>query len=546
MVESTAARREAEKNWGNNSAALRKIQPAVVELLDDVELAGEEWIFARDGSLTAMDSEGKWWGGCSVPLLAGESILKTLETVQTGSCLLVPVHAGLVRAARQRMGSWPVLFVVQPDLQIARMILSCHDFSDQIERHRFWMACGNDWSRQLRQLFDEHPGLATPTRFIRTKWTGDDVINPMITAAQDVFSAVLNERAGQLSSRQPSPKYSTDRCQVLLVGGSDFRLWDDAATVLHEQLSSCPKSDELTIHRFDTDDALCGSPLALLDAAAACGSIVSANLCRADCNQIVSSEVPWITWVTQPVVPAFETAGPRDALILADLNWRALATKAGWPADRLRVCGWPGRSLRHMQASKPELAIICDTREIEIPATVSGYSSHKLLWELIEEELHSDPLAVEKIEDYLTDRAGQLNIAVDALDRRSFIEGLILPAYQQGIARLLIAEKLPICLWGNGWPSLPEFAKQSRGSISSQKELESAISQSAGLIHCWPERAAHPIEAVGKPIVYRLGKDRQHLLRQSRHLLVAGALKTPASNKELGKTILQLIQPSRF
>ena len=108
--------------------------------------------------------------------------------------------------------------------------------------------------------------------------------------------------------------------------------------------------------------------------------------------------------------------------------------------------------------SQNTLALICDTRRIEIPPTVKSYSSHRLLWELIEEELHTDPLAVEKIDDYLTDRAAQLNIAVDALDRQAFIEGLIIPVYQQGLARLLIAAQLPIALWGNGWKNLPEFA----------------------------------------------------------------------------------------
>jgi len=306
----------------------------------------------------------------------------------------------------------------------------------------------------------------------------------------------------------------------LVVGGSDFRLWDNAALVLHEQLSGRAKSNGLAIHRFDTDDALCGSPLALLDAAQSCGSIVSANLCRADCNQLISPEVPWITWITQPAIPAFETAGPRDALVLADANWQALAGKSGWPESRVQVCGWPQCAGRHAsQGFKPELALICDTRRIEIPSTVKGYSSHRLLWDLIEEELHTDPLAVEKVDEYLTDRAGQLNIAVDALDRPSFIDGLIVPAYQQGLARLLIAEKLPICLWGNGWTDLPEFAGQSPGCISNHHELNSAIAASAGLIYYHPARSAHPMEAMGKPIVYRSGPDRQQLIRSARRVL---------------------------
>ena len=288
-----------------------------------------------------MDDDGKWWGGCSVPLLAGESILNTLETVPPAVACSPPHMPGWSGPLAKRMGILgPVLFVVQPDLQIARMILSCHDFSDQIARHRFWFVCGDDWPHQLRQFLEDHPGLATPTRFIRTKWTADDVVNPMITTAQDVFSAVLSQRAAILSTRQSKPIRTTDRRQILVVGGSDFRLWDNAALVLQEQLSSRAKSDGLTTHRFDTDDALSGSPLALQDAAANCGSIVSANLCRADCNQLISPQVPWITWITQPAVPTFDTAGPHDALILADVNWHAIARKAGWPENRVQVCDW--------------------------------------------------------------------------------------------------------------------------------------------------------------------------------------------------------------
>ena len=48
--------------------------------------------------------DGRWWADCSVPLLAGRSLLKPLTDEPVSSCQLAPPHAGLVRAARERIG----------------------------------------------------------------------------------------------------------------------------------------------------------------------------------------------------------------------------------------------------------------------------------------------------------------------------------------------------------------------------------------------------------------------------------------------------------
>ncbi len=541
MIQTTAAAREARANWSNNLAALRVVQPDIAELLEPIEPDIAEWVFARDGSLTAMTTDGKWWGGCSVPLLASQCILDTLETANIGSALLDPSCAALLRAARQRMGNWPVLLVVQPDLLIARTILSCHDFSADIRRHRLWIVCGTEWPGQLKQLLSDHSGLATPARFIRTKWSSDETILPMITTAQDVFSEVLNHRATELARAQANPRFSTDRKNLLIIGGTEFRLWDNAASTLHQQLASVATSEKLKLRRFDTDDALSGSPLALLHAAQTSGCVISANLFRADCNQLITTEVPWICWITLPAVPAFESAGPDDALILADPNWLPLARKAGWPVDRVHVSGWPVRARTPVgSTAQAHLALICNTQRIEIPASVKNYSSHRLLWELIEEELHHNPLAVDKVDDYLTDRAAQLHIAADALERRQFIESLILPAYQQGLARLLIAQKIPLRISGNGWEAVDEFANHGCQPLTSPAELDTAVNAATALIYCWPQRSAHPIEATGKPLVHRSGHDRQQLIRNAqaalRHLSPA-----PNPTNRLSETVTKIL-----
>ncbi len=511
----TRAERMAKNIWESNARALHKKQPCVASLLAEVEI-DVEWVFARDGSLSALEG-GRWWAGCSVPLLSGRSLLSTLADEPVGSCQLAPAHAGLVRAAREKMGNCPVLFVAQPDARTARMILSTHDFSEEIDRGRFWIFSGDAWLAQIKQMFLDNPGLATPLRFIRTRLTLEETSLPMITEIQNVFSQVLSVRGDEVGRLKALPRMKVDPRNILLVGGSEFRLWDFGTRVIEKQLEKSDDQD-LNVKRFDMDDAFCGSPLALLTAAEQCGCILSADVCRADCNQLISPEIPWITWMTQPGAPPFHTAGPRDILILADEKWRPVARVAGWPAERIRICGWP------VEAAKPalhqaELGMICDTRKVLAPASVADFSSHRLLWDLIEEELADNPLAVEDVDVYISDRAGQLNIATEVLDQARFIEGLILPAYQQGLARLLISGGIPLRVYGKGWDELPEFKSRLGGKILYHSDLECALNACCGLVYFQPRQYAHAMEMTGKPIVYRAGADRSAFIREARRVM---------------------------
>jgi hypothetical protein len=541
-TETTVAERLSRQCWQFNYRALLRTQPATAEVLNDVQLDAE-WVFGRDGSLTAREN-GKWFADCSVPLLAGRTMLQSLPDEPVGSCQLMPAHVGLVRAARERMGTTPVLFIAQPDARTARIILSCHDFSDQINRHRFWITAGPTWLDQLEQIFADYPGLATPLRFIRTRLTNEDLTLPAIAAIQSVFSKALSLRGEEINRMKAEPRAAADPKSILLVGGGEFRLWEFGTQVIEQQLRSRAGADGLSMQRFDMDDALSGSPLALLNAARQHGCIVSADVCRADCNQLLSPEIAWITWLTRAGAPPFESAGPRDAIILADEKWLPIARAAGWPASGVRVCGWPvnpGSSISQ-SAGEKKLGMICATRKIQIPASISDFSSHRLLWELIEEELAANPLAVEDVEAYLSNRASQLNIAMDALDRPRFAEELILPAYQQGLARLLISAGVSIRLWGTGWGDLPEFAKRWGGAIPDPDAFDQAIGKCCGLIHCWPTRAVHPIDMTGKPVVCRNGMDRSAFIREARRVI--GAPVKPAAvrgQEALATVILELI-----
>src|SRR4051812_34560819 len=78
---------EAARNWKRNLAALAT---SVAQINPQTE-----FVFARDGALTALQ-DGKWWGGCSVPEKAAEELLQTLNITSPVACFLCPTHSAQI------------------------------------------------------------------------------------------------------------------------------------------------------------------------------------------------------------------------------------------------------------------------------------------------------------------------------------------------------------------------------------------------------------------------------------------------------------------
>ena len=97
----------------------------------------------------------------------------------------------------------------------------------------------------------------------------------------------------------------------------------------------------------------------------------------------------------------------------------------------------------------------------------------------------------------------QFGIPGEAFDRRLFVDRLIIPAYQQGVARILLREKLPVRLHGQGWDRIDEFRPHAAGAVSSSRALRAIAREAAAFVHVWPGGHAHPIDALGRPVVRR-------------------------------------------
>ena len=223
----------------------------------------------------------------------------------------------------------------------------------------------------------------------------------------------------------------------------------------------------------DADRPDSAAPLAVALSAARCSAIVTANSSRADLPQVISERQRWISWITQPRVPAYSACASGDGLVLADRAFADMARRAGWPEDRLAIGGWPIEKIP-MEAADT-IGLIADATSINAPAF--PYSSHRLLWDLIERELAENPFAA-GLEPgaFLSDRQRRLKIADDGLDRRLFLERLIVPGYVRGVASVLIDAGVPLRLYGEGWSDRPAFAARYGGPVRSREDLLKAVS----------------------------------------------------------------------
>jgi hypothetical protein len=514
----------------------------------------------------------KWWAGCSVPSRAAQYMLKTMDVSGPVACFLTPSHPAQLRIALGMLEWNQAVIAIVPDPLTLGILLHCEDFSAEIRAHRLWFGAGENWIASLGQLFEEHPGLPTPSQFIRPILADSAPADRLIGPAQELFAnvsvrrsqrieslfsaalpplPVLRGRAGEgpdggeSAPATPTPTSPTlprsigrgsKRARLCVVCPSRFRLWEDAGSVLAE-LDFAGTSLDATW--LDCDQLLSASPLALAMASAGADAIVAPNLYRSSLPGCTPGHVPWLTWVTTPRIPHAQESSRIDRLLLADPSWQTLAIEAGWEPSQIQVGYWPA-VVRSAPATSAPLTIVADTCPLVPPKHVKEYSSHVLLWQHIAHELNSDPFALgTDIHQYLTSRRQQFGISEAGFDRGAFIERLAVPAFQQGVARLLLDEHIPLRLLGSGWDVIEGLCEHYAGTVQSRRQLRQAVNDAGALIHVWPWRHVHPVQTAGRPVATAFGHSRQEFLSTIRTLRGnAPAASQPALSAELIRSAL--------
>jgi hypothetical protein len=510
----TAAATLANRNLAANLQALRDRQP---ELADTVAARAldVEWLFARDGSLTARTANGAWCSGSSLPRRTAQAVLAKMELGAVVTCYLAPTHAGQLRVTLDRLTPDQALIAALPEIDDLRLMFGCESFAAEIAAGRLWFAWGNDWDRRLETLLAEHDGLPVPGQFVRTALIEEDQSRTMIAQAQAVLSREIGRRAALM---QTLFNPHTDSDDVLAIAPARFRLWEGAGHVIAHLASAAGW------RVLNPDDPCNASPLAFARAAAGCKAVVAANLGRADWSDTLPPTLRVVTWLTAPRIPRFDPRAPHDALILADERWRAPAIASGWPAARITVGAWPTPPFsrlvcepRSQAHPTHNLGIIADTTPIARPDF--ELSSHNVLWDTIAQELSADPFVVgNDPHAYLSRWLRRANIADDTVDATLFINRLIIPAYQQALVRILHKSGIDVALFGRGWHTIEEFARQSRGEINTPDALAHAIHSCTALVHVWPNACTHPIDAAGRPVLRRTFRGTDAWLADAKRL----------------------------
>jgi hypothetical protein len=503
QVELTAATAAAGRNFEGNLRAVAERQPSLAQEVAEVGL-DLEWVFGRDGSLTAR-AQGKWWSGCSLPRRTAEALLRKMELKGTVICFLSPTHAGQVRVTLERMSAGQALVAVVPDLGDLRVMLGCESFEKEIRAGRLWFASGEQWAGELARILAENEGLPTPGQFIRTGLVEKEVLEEMIRTAQEVFSCEVARRAFVVRTLIAETPVSEKIGAVL---PSAFRLWEDVGAVMGQMAAA---GNWQTI---DPDDPCQASPVVFAQLAAGAGVVVVVNCGRAELPGELPAETRIVSWITGPRIPRFEPKGAKDVLLVADERWRTIAISMGWPAERVKLAGWP---VETRQQPGQGLGVIADTMVLAMPEF--GLSSQKVLWETIANELANDPFAAGlDAEAYLGRWLRQALIAEETVDHALFIDRLIVPAYQQGLVRWLMRAGVEVKLFGAGWGELEEFAQRHAGEVSDRESLRRAIEACAGLVHVWPAAWAHPIEATGRAVLKRGTRSKEMWIAEAKRL----------------------------
>ena len=518
----SGAARQARHNYTASLAALHDSQPDVAGELPATP-PNIEWLYARDGTLSARISPGAWLGQCSLPLRAAAELLADLSAPGRVSLLLYPTHAAQVGTILERLTAQQAVISIHETLFDAACALACQDFSPAIRAGRLYITAGPQWPTQLAQLLASHPGLPAPQQYLRTALLPAEAGQRLMEAAGRVLDAhaqhstVLIEQLRQSLRPQPDGP-------MLLLAGSAFRPWDLATPALVAILRN---NVAIPHSLLDIDRPDRSSPAALLAALQGHRALLTAEITRSNLPQSFSADLPLVTWLLYGQIPLASSAGPQDRLIVASHELQRRARQGGWSAQRVLLAVPPPPTF---QTEGSHLGIIAGYVDLDPAKHGFQLSSHRLLFEAIGDELLKNPLALcTNVMDYLTSRAAQLNLRPENLDLPLFIERLILPVYARGIARLLLSRGLPVRLIGARWESDDQLRASHAGNPHSREELCVAIGQCAALVDVWPVDHPPPLPLFGRPVLPTADQSESQLVQAARGLV--GPASSPAGNR---------------
>lgn len=467
---------------------------------------------ARDGSPTAM-RDGRWHAGCSVPRRAAEVMLRKETWPGRSLCLLTPTHGQQVAAVLDKLGPTKALVVIFASPDALADALACGDFAAAARAGRLHVACDEP---SLRRVFAAHPGLPVPRQMVRLPDADPAAVAAAIAWTQPTLASVTADHAARIRVTATADISMAAEGPPVVLVGRHFGPWADSGNTLARVWAgdgADPNSIDaasIDVDVVDTDRPHHAADAALAERTAAARFVVTADRPR---PAWATHAAPWVAWLTRPDIPSFNPAFPRDALLLADDEWLALARTAGWPSSRLAVARWPADTI--VVTSGAPLALIAHRADLDPPADIAELSARQVVWEAIREELTTNPFALGEDPARYVDRApARLNLppAVDFPTQR-FVDGIVGPAFTLGVANWLAKQHIPFTLHGRDWAKEPTLATHDRGPFADRAAFRAAVAASGGVVDPFATCAGHAIRSLGVPVLKTFGRTSQRVLQ---------------------------------
>lgn len=474
----------ARRNWESARTALQETQQGeLADRLMRVQLPPAQWVYGRDGSLTPRLAEG-WLAGTGLPEAAAEQVMAGADATKPALCLVAPTHGQQVREMLDRIGPTQTIIALWADVTSAAWALRCVDFSNAIRQGRLWIVAADEAAsaaEALEELFEQEPGLVVPTTLFRPGDADTPDAEQLLSTARAALGRAHAIRDSRIQEAARPIRVSVAEPRHLVLVPRQFQLWADAP----HHLWSTLESQGLDLVPYDTDHPRNASLLSLACAVQRVTGVFAADTLRTDFGIHLPEDRPWITWVTRPR-EAVPFGGGKDAIVLAEAAWAGDWLAKGWPTDRVAIGEWRHRPTGDAITTEPVL--IHDLPDLEPPASVERYSTQRILWEHLAEDLVRIPFLLHEQESpqHLVRRRAEVMGVVD-VPTGLFVSGCVIPAYLRGIGRMLCRAGVHVRLFGTGWESDPVTSPRSHGPVTSREQFEGICEEAPVVVYALPQ-----------------------------------------------------------
>ena len=238
------------------------------------------------------------------------------------------------------------------------------------------------------------------------------------------------------------------------------------------------------------------SPLGLMMKLNGSRGLFVLRLTRAD-MPFVPGDFPIATWVLKDPIPRGD-GNLADLLVVGAEAMKKRALEMGWRRVEVGSCG-----VEKIAGAGHGVFVYGGTRWKPAGEREFVHSSHRLLYEAIGAELSERPFNLTAdVGEFLGVRAKKLDVRMEDLDLRVFVDEMIFPAYTQGLTAFLKSQGVEVVEVG--------------GEMESWEQWDRAMAKARVVVNARPYDAGTALEYGGRAVVNPLGLGGEELMGRIR------------------------------